>query len=48
MKRKVGFRNVAVHEYQDLDLAKVRSVIEHRLDDRATFAKAMIAADPTG
>ena len=48
LKRMVGFRNVAVHEYQELDLAKVRAIIEHRLDDLATFAKAMIAADPTG
>ena len=48
LKRMVGFRNIAVHEYQELDLAKVRAIIEHRLDDLATFAKAMIAADPGG
>ena len=47
LKRMVGFRNVAVHEYQELDLAKVRPIIETRLDDLATFAKAMIAADPS-
>ena len=47
MKRMVGFRNVAVHEYQELDLAKVRAIIEHRLDDVLAFSKAMLAADPT-
>ena len=48
MKSMVGFRNIAVHEYQELDLAKVRAIIEHRLDDLAAFAKAMLAADPSG
>lgn len=46
--RMVGFRNVAVHEYQDLDLGKVRRIIEHRLDDLLAFSRAMLAADPTG
>ncbi len=44
MKSMVGFRNIAVHEYQELDLAKVRAIIEHRLDDLRAFAKAMLAA----
>ena len=47
MKRMVGFRNVAVHEYQELDLARVRAIIEQRLDDLLAFSKAMLAADPT-
>ena len=47
MKRMVGFRNVAVHEYQELDLAKVRYTIEHRLDELSAFADAMLAADPS-
>jgi uncharacterized protein YutE (UPF0331/DUF86 family) len=47
MKRMVGFRDIAVHEYQELDLAKVRYTIEHRLDDLLAFSKAMLAADPT-
>ena len=33
MAAMVGFRNIAVHEYRKLDLAKVRRIIEHRLDD---------------
>ncbi|MFO1048449.1 MAG: DUF86 domain-containing protein [Geminicoccaceae bacterium] len=47
LKRMVGFRNIAVHEYQELDLAKVRAIIEHRLDDLRAFSTAMIAADPS-
>jgi hypothetical protein len=46
MKRTVGFRNVAVREYQELEMTKVRAIIEHRPDDLAAFARAMIAADP--
>jgi uncharacterized protein YutE (UPF0331/DUF86 family) len=48
MKRMVGFRNVAVHEYQELDVQKVRHIIEHRLDDLLAFSKAMLRADPSG
>lgn len=48
LARMVGFRDIAVHEYQELDLAKVRRIIEHRLDDLLAFSKAMLAADPTG
>jgi uncharacterized protein YutE (UPF0331/DUF86 family) len=48
MMAMVGFRNVAVHEYQELDLQKVRHIIEHRLDDLLAFSKAMLHADPSG
>lgn len=47
MAAMVGFRNVAVHEYQELDLEKVRRIIEHRLDDLRAFSEAMLKADPT-
>lgn len=47
MQAMVGFRNVAVHQYQELDLTKVRQIIEHRLDDLLAFSKAMLLADPT-
>jgi uncharacterized protein YutE (UPF0331/DUF86 family) len=33
MRRMVGFRNVAVHEYRRLDPVIVRTVVEHRLGD---------------
>lgn len=32
MRRMVGFRNIAVHEYRRLDPEVVRTVVEHRLD----------------
>ena len=35
MKRMVGFRNIAVHEYQELDLAKVRAIIDAGQDTSA-------------
>lgn len=34
----VGFRNLAVHQYQKLDLAIVRAVIEKNLDDLLEFS----------
>jgi uncharacterized protein YutE (UPF0331/DUF86 family) len=39
LKRMVGFRNVAVHDYQRLNLAIVHSIIAHNLDDLRAFAK---------
>jgi uncharacterized protein YutE (UPF0331/DUF86 family) len=48
MEAMVGFRDVAVHEYQELDLQKVRHIIEHRRDDLLAFSKAMLHADPSG
>jgi uncharacterized protein YutE (UPF0331/DUF86 family) len=41
----VGFRNVAVHAYEELDVEKVRQIIEHRLNDLAAFSRAMMEAD---
>src|SRR5207237_279756 len=38
MKKMVGFRNVIVHEYQKIDLAIVRSVIERDLDEVLAFS----------
>jgi uncharacterized protein YutE (UPF0331/DUF86 family) len=43
MKAMVGFRNIAVHDYRALDLAKVREIIERRLDDLSAFGRAMLA-----
>lgn len=33
MRRMVGFRNIAVHEYRRLDPEVVRTVVEHRPED---------------
>jgi len=40
----VGFRNVAVHNYQNLDLAIVQAILKGRLDDFRAFAKLMVSA----
>lgn len=44
MRRMVGFRNVAVHEYRRLDPAVVRTVVEHRLGDFQDLCRDLSAA----
>jgi uncharacterized protein YutE (UPF0331/DUF86 family) len=44
MRRMVGFRNVAVHEYRRLDPAVVRTVVEHRLGDFEALCRELVAA----
>lgn len=41
MRRIVGFRNVLVHGYADVDLRVVQDVVAHRLDDLLAFASAL-------
>lgn len=41
LQRMIGFRNVAVHQYQDLDLNIVESVIREGLDDLLRFAETV-------
>lgn len=43
MKGMVGFRNIAVHEYQKLDIAIVESVIRDRMTDLDAFITAIKA-----
>lgn len=38
----VGFRNVAVHQYEDLNLGIVQTVITSGLDDLLAFTDAML------
>ncbi len=38
LMRMVGFRNLAVHQYHNLDIAIVRAVIEKSLDDLLEFS----------
>lgn len=40
--RMVGFRNLAVHEYQRLDLAKVVDIVEHHLVDFQRFTQQIL------
>ncbi len=39
LRRMVGFRNVAVHDYQALNLDIVAEIINSHLDDLAAFAR---------
>jgi uncharacterized protein YutE (UPF0331/DUF86 family) len=39
LQRMVGYRNIAVHDYQTLQLAITIAVIEHHLDDFIAFGK---------
>jgi uncharacterized protein YutE (UPF0331/DUF86 family) len=43
LRRMAGFRNVLVHGYEDVDLAVVRDVLEHRLDDLLAYVAAVRA-----
>ncbi|MDP3016420.1 MAG: DUF86 domain-containing protein [Deltaproteobacteria bacterium] len=42
MMAMVGFRNIAVHDYQELNLDIVKQIVEKHLDDFLDFAKTMI------
>ncbi len=42
LKGMVGFRNVAVHNYQVVDLAIVQGVIEHNLQDLVDFGRIVL------
>ncbi|HPW61271.1 MAG TPA: DUF86 domain-containing protein [Cyclobacteriaceae bacterium] len=38
----IGFRNIAIHEYQTLDLNIVESIIDSNLGDFEEFAKVVL------
>lgn len=42
MKGMVGFRNIAIHEYKQIDENIVKDVIENHLDDLKEFVRKMI------
>ncbi len=42
MKKAVGFRNIAVHTYQDIDWKIVYSIVTENLDDFVEFIKQII------
>jgi uncharacterized protein YutE (UPF0331/DUF86 family) len=48
MKRMVGFRNIAIHEYQRLDRAVLESILRERLGDFTEFCQAAIEASEGG
>ena len=43
LRKMVGFRNIAVHNYQSLDPRIIDHVVENRLEDLRTFAAAVTA-----
>lgn len=45
MQAMVGFRNVAVHDYQNLSLEVVKSILENNLDDFRAFSAVMIGRE---
>jgi len=42
LKKMIGFRNIAVHDYRELDWAIVRSIIETQCNDLSSFAREMV------
>jgi uncharacterized protein YutE (UPF0331/DUF86 family) len=44
MQAMVGFRNIAVHQYQQMDLDILRAILDERLDDLRRFAAALVRA----
>ena len=48
LKKMVGFRNVAVHDYQKLNLDIVRHILVERLDDFLEFTRVLLRDDVPG
>ncbi len=42
LSKMVGFRNVLVHEYQQMDIGLMIEVIENRLDDLLLFSDCIV------
>jgi uncharacterized protein YutE (UPF0331/DUF86 family) len=45
LKRMVGFRNIAVHDYESLQLPITIRIIETHLDDFLAYARALLLKD---
>lgn len=45
MTSMVGFRNIAVHDYQEVNLDIVKQIVEEHLVDFLNFVKTMIRED---
>ena len=43
LQKMVGFRNIAVHQYRDVDMDILETVISRHLDDLLTFAQTILA-----
>ena len=47
-RRVIGFRNVVVHEYLDVDRKLVHDVLQHRLGDLRDLMRALLRGLATG
>jgi len=45
LKGMVGFRNILVHDYQDLEIKVMREVVEHHLDDLIFFTECVLEGE---
>ena len=43
LRKAVGFRNIAVHQYQAIDWTIVHSIARHHIDDFSEFARAIVS-----
>ena len=43
LKSMVGFRNIAVHDYQALDMSILQNVVELRLEDLSEFTRSQMS-----
>jgi uncharacterized protein YutE (UPF0331/DUF86 family) len=41
MRKAVGFRNIATHNYDQINWEIVHSIVKHHLDDFAAFARVI-------
>ena len=42
LKAMVGFRNIAIHRYREIELPILRAILEQRLDDLRSFAARLV------
>jgi uncharacterized protein YutE (UPF0331/DUF86 family) len=42
LQRMIGFRNIAVHQYQAIELAIVAAILERDLDDLLTLCRSIV------
>ena len=45
MEAMVGFRNIAIHNYQTLDQEILKAILQERLPDLEDFSTAILGID---
>lgn len=43
MQKMVGFRNIAIHAYQDIELPILQNILQHHLIDFKDFVRVVLA-----